>query len=181
MIIKDHLRTLEDFEMKRFSWADFSLFFIIPLIISAILVRSNILIDNNIITVLATAISIFAGFLFNLLLIILDMNKKQDGVKRLKHRIPFLKQIYKNISFNILVSISAVTMLILLSLFSCKSANQTILESDIIIPILIQFGQLLSLLTFIAYYLIFLFLLTLLMILKRIYILVGKEIEINEY
>jgi hypothetical protein len=95
MIIKDHLRTLEDFEMKRFSWADFSLFFIIPLIISAILVRSNILIDNNIITVLATAISIFAGFLFNLLLIILDMNKKQDGVKRLKHRIPFLKQFIK--------------------------------------------------------------------------------------
>jgi hypothetical protein len=176
VIIKDHISTLVNFDTKKISIADFSLFFIFPLLISIMLTYFNIRLNIDIIVILVTSLSIFAGFLFNLLLLILDMGRKQEGSQILRFRASLLKQVFKNISFNILVSISAVIVLVLLSLLLGHYPDSTANNINLFNILIIQAKYLLQTLSFIAYYLLFLFLLTLLMILKRIYVLAGKEI-----
>lgn len=158
-IVRDHLATLKDYKTQKISLSDIILFLILPISVSVIIMY-NYRLCKDIVSILITSFSIFAALLFNLLLIIYDIiNKhyKKDDEK-IKLKKPFLKEIYSNISFSILIAI--VIIVLALSLFIInKFPYRYFIE-------------------FIIYYSIILFILTLFMILKRIHILLSKEIEI---
>ena len=157
-IIRDHISTLKDYRTNKYKIGDFILFFVTPLFFAVIFPYFNILLTHNLISILITSLSIFAALLFNLLLLIYDIVQKSKNENRLK--IKFLKEIYSNISFCILIAIWAVVFLILISISDSRCSTLIFLSFN-----------------FIAYYLMVLFLLTLFMVLKRIHVLLYKEVE----
>ena len=158
-ILRDHLATLKDYSTGRYQLSDFALFFGTPLVVAGLLTYFRGIMSETTSLILATSLSLFAALLFNLLLLVYDNvrkeQKREDG-KTL--RADFLRQIYSNISFSIFIAILAVILLVVTSwdIGVCEIKHA---------------------LTFITYYLTTLFVLTLLMILKRVHVLLSKEFE----
>jgi len=174
-IIRDHFKTLKglDQEDDRISLQDFFLFIMLPSAISFMLVVNHFTFEQQIGN-LISAISIFGGFLFNLLAIIYSQIDKirQDSVSRTINQDPeelllkqkFVNEIHKNISFCIVLSISIVVTLLLNTVEMPKSKYFHYLEIFI---------------EFVTYFLLGLFLLTLLMVVNRVYILLKKDSQDN--
>lgn len=155
-IVIDHFKTLRDANTNRIRISDYLLFLGVPLIVSVIIVFSfNILLSDNLINILITSLSIFVGLLLNLLVIIFDVvtklkeKEKHDTLKK-----NFLKEIYSNISFSILLSLVAIIFLVLSLTDNCYLK----LISNVICDMLLLF-----------------FSMTLLMILRRVHILLSNE------
>lgn len=166
-IIVDHIHTLRDYskvveyrknpgKMKKrelYSKSDFFIFFILPIIISIFLLYFEFLPNDNTLIGLVTSLSIFSALLFNLLLIIYDIMQKTTNNKVKKE---LLREMYSNISFCILIAICT-TIFAILGL---------IIKENIIFLVL----------SFLVYYLFTLFILTILMVLKRTHALLSREI-----
>lgn len=159
LIIKDHFATLYRRENPdRVCWQDIVTFFLMPIILSIICILFFKSVFNNPDTynLIATIVSIFGGLLLNLLLLIFDIleKMKEDTPKREKKK-KLLMEINANISYSILLSvIIIVTLLINHAEFSC-------LLRDFLLWLLA--------------FLLFHFLTTLLMVLKRVFILLKHE------
>jgi len=182
-IVCDHLRTLRryDSSSNRISIEDLFLFIIFPLIVSIILVIRNITLDSHV-TDLITSISILGGFLFNLLAIIyglmdkvrdspIDPNGNSTDAVRERIRQRFIKEIHVNISFNIVIS------LLTLSLLLIYSYMIPIGQPDLFSFHQTSFRVYIGLYLFISiliYFLLGLFSLTMLMIINRVYIILNK-------
>ena len=161
-ILKDHLKTLRDQETNRFFAGDVFTFFVIPMIVSlVILFLIKFTLDKDTSNILITSLSVFSALLFNLLLLIYDIVRREERASNTVDSplmVNFLRQIYSNISFSILISVICVALL-LITLLGIKA---------------VWFNQIIS---FIVYYLVMLFLLTIFMVLKRVHILLSKEIQ----
>jgi hypothetical protein len=162
-IIKDHIGTMRSLNQSsnRIYWKDFMLFFILPISMSILLVWKDYSFKEQLGNLIA-AISIFGGFLFNLLAIIYSQmgNIKKDAETeddKVKKR--FINEIHINISFCIVLSIVIVLSLLLTTIDIPEIEFWTILEKII---------------NGLNYFLMILFLLTLIMILNRVYILLKK-------
>ena len=156
-VVRDHIGTLRNFDTGRYSPGDILLFIVIPAIFAAGLTWLRIKITEQIANGLITALSVFAGLLFNLLLLIYDIVQKDQGAAdNAKLQRLFLKEIYANISFCILISI---TSIILLSVFAFG----------------ITVNALAFALCFVIYFFLAVFVFTLLMVLKRVHVLLSKE------
>ena len=157
-IVLDHVGTWRDYSTGRYRLTDFLLFLGVPIAIAGVLVYFYGNLRPNLITIVATSLSIFAALLFNLLLLVYDaMGKSRDpneNSDKLRRR--FLRDVFSNISFAILVAIGAIVLVLALLLVNCCSAAEHIFSA-------------------IIYYLVALFLLTLLMLLKRVHILLRNE------
>lgn len=173
-IVKDHLETLENHNTSKVHFPDIFLFFIFPLIIAFFLTSLEVLLNDVMANALITSFSVFAALLFNLLLLVYDITGKSSTSSnskladdRLKLKKKILRQLYINISFSILVSVIEIIILILyfLKIKTCDFWGFSICI----------FPQLPPVLSFIIYYLTGLFILTMLMILKRIYKLLSTE------
>jgi len=163
LIIKDHLITLVDYQKNQtenkpqYSIWDFFVFYGIPLIVAIVCIRYFKEISSSLTNILITTFSIFVGLLLNLLVIIYDLVKKSiEKNNELKRR--FLREIFSNVSYSILISLLLVCCL-LISLIDIDYLQLT--------------------LSFVSYFLIGNFFLTILMILKRIHILLSKEFDIE--
>ena len=159
-IIKDHMSSFRDYRTNRYRYGDFLLFLGSPLFIALTLIYFNVLLSENVVSILITAFSIFTALLLNLLILVYDVvqKSKEDSMNKLKTR--FIKEIYVNISFSVLTSI----LLIFLLLFICFIG---VYRTKVLVIVL----------QFTVYYLTFLFLLTLLMVLKRVHVLLSNEME----
>ncbi len=157
-IILDHLKTMCDPKTGKPFWGDIFLFFIIPAIFGIILLLFHYSIGVEIINLLVTSLSVFAALLFNLLLLIYDIVRKNDITDKNRLKNAFLKEIFTNISFCIFIAIVTIILLLLAYLK-------------------INFQWLLNSVYFLICYLLTLFLLTLFMILKRVHILLSKEFD----
>jgi hypothetical protein len=151
-IIKEHIKTLKIFGSERVSINDISVFFILPIFISIILVL-YIKVDDTRIGIIVTAFTIFIGLLFNILAILLAF----DGERNKQVDKKFIKEVLYNVSFAIVVSI-LVLVVSILRFISLYSYMYLILD-------------------FILFYLIVLFVLTLFMVLKRLFNLLVKKID----
>ena len=159
-ILIDHIKTLRSHRTGKFSIGDIALFLGIPLMLSSFLsFGSHIRLDVNFINALVTSLSVFSALLFNLLLLIYDIlrkdNKESLGAET---RRQFLKEIYANISFSILISV--VTIVFLLILFFD-----------------LKIEWLIDIINAIVYFLVINFILTILMVLKRVHILLSQEMK----
>lgn len=168
-IVIDHISTFKDYSTGKYNFADFFLFFLFPFLIAGILTYFNVVLSENIVNVLVTSLSIFAALLFNLLLLIYDIIQKPDdtnNIRKLKKN--FLKEIYSNISFCILIAIITVILLLISFLNFDNQQIEFIYQQSNIFSCII---------TFFIYYFVMLFIFTLLMILKRVHVLLSKEFE----
>jgi hypothetical protein len=174
-IIKDHIGTLRDNRTNKIYIPDIILFFVIPGIISSVMIQFEIRLNDGFVNALITSFSIFSALLFNLLLLVYSISDKpennynnSDALERDKvvRRRILLREIYINISFLILISTIAVVSLLT---YFLKSSNCNIWAIDIC--------SLKWLLALIVYYLAAQFILTLLMVLKRIYRLLSRAFE----
>jgi hypothetical protein len=167
-IIKDHLRTLRDISSNKntIPFTDYFLFFIFPSLLSLFMSYNNVNLYDHL-SYFITAIAILCGFLFNLLGVVYGLMDKfradvSDSVDtqapEIKLKKIFLNQIHINISFNILISIMALILLLGYSYVPKESCSYWF-------KILLAF----------IYFILILFFLTLLMVLNRIYILMKKD------
>lgn len=149
-----HIRTLKDHSTGNYEPIDFVLFFGVPVAVAASLVFTYGSLRQNLVTVIATSLSIFAALLFNLLLLVYDATRRSEGRTESSEgtREEFLRQLADNISFAVLVAVAAVVVVITL-MFVIEISTASLVVSSLI------------------YFFITLFTLTLLMILRRIHVL----------
>lgn len=159
-IISDHIATLKDYNNPRHSRSDIILFFITPFFAGLVLVLFQVLLTKDLVGTLINVFAIFAGLLFNLLVLLYDaiskVEQSSNSLASLKLRIDTLEQIFSNISFKILLALVNVIILAISILFNGKEMNFVF--------------------SFLVFYLVILFTLSLLMVLKRIHKLLSDEI-----
>lgn len=163
-IVKNHYSSLRSLGQtsKTIYWQDFLLFILFPTALSLFLVWKDINFKSQI-TNLIAAISILGGFLFNLLAIVynsMENIKKDAEISDIKKT--YIKEIHSNISYNILLALLCVLALIFY---------------NIDLPVFKYCNLIKSAILFINYYLLISFILTLLMVLNRIYILLDKNVK----
>lgn len=165
-IIKDHFKTLRSLNQSYnfMNWKDIILFIVIPLFLAIFITYKGYNFKQQVGNLIA-ATAIFGGFLFNLLAIIYGQinNIKADAEKE-KNEIKkkFVKEIHTNISFCIVLSIFIVLSLLLTTIDIPKFQFNEVLEKVFIV---------------INYYLMTIFVLTLMMVLNRVYVLLKKDAE----
>ncbi|EHK2327669.1 hypothetical protein [Clostridium perfringens] len=151
-IIKKHLSTLKDFGAYKKSFNDIAIFFIMPIFI-AIPLTININLDDTKLGILVTVFTLFTGLLFNILAILLAF----DGKKNDKLDKKFMKEILYNVSFAIILSI-LVLIICILRFIEIQCYFKLIIDLTL-------------------YYLVIAFIITLIMILKRLFILLENKIN----
>lgn len=129
------------------------LFFFVPLIISIILVYFNFLISDYLINVIITTFAILVGFIINVLVILLDYKK---GEIRIQNQL--VESLSYNCLYELILGIGILTAALVLSILNKGCA-----------PVF------LTVLSFIVYFLIANFLITLLMISKRLFTLFSNK------
>jgi hypothetical protein len=157
-IILDHFATLYNFDMNKRDNGDIALFFILPILLSAVLIWQGVRINADAAEILVTIVSILAGLLFSLLVLLYDAMRKihEDYDSSVSIKIKFLREISINVSYEIIVAIVAVATTLL-----CLLGNELIQTT----------------MSFLTFYFFQHFTLTLLMILKRTYMLLSQEAD----
>lgn len=152
-IVKNHLKTIVNDNTGKPSFDDIFTFLFLPIIISGALLYFNKLLTISGINIIIASMSIGTGFLINAIVLIFDIIKRESG-HQIKNKA--LRQIMSNISFAILLSIS----IIVISALTC-------IKQSLVFQII----------NFVLFLFISEFLLTVLMVLKRIHILFKKELD----
>ena len=152
-ILKSHFATLQNDNSNKAEFDDYLTFLIVPIIVATGLLYFDIHLKDSAVNIVITTLSILVGLLFNVIVLIFDIIKR-DASQKLKNTV--LKQLLANISFTILLSI--VTILFTLA---------TYFDIEYIKEIA----------TWIVYFLLTVFIFTVLMVLKRMYLLFRNEID----
>lgn len=159
-IVRGYLKTLRDYRTKEPSYWDIFVFLLVPVVASLFLVCFGITGSEGVVGNIMAAASILAGLLLNLLVLVYDLFDKfpkaeqvrdQAEKSRLNARRQTLEEVYSTISYLILVSILVIGFTIALGAFD----NVYVRHS----------------LAFVLWALCGNFLLSLLMVLKRVYIM----------
>jgi len=163
-IILRHIQTLRDYSSDKVSKKDIFTFFILPAIVAITLALKGY-ITNNGIGIVITVFSIFAGLLFNLLILIMDIGRrvrkqgKEENVDAKKQKLTesLISETYSNVAFSILISLTVIciTLIFIIGL------------SNVILKFIISTT---------LYWLIIVFIMTLFMILKRVFRLLDNEL-----
>jgi hypothetical protein len=164
-IVVSHFETLRDYSTGKRSWVDVIFFFGLPLLaaLTGWYYGWGLYVDA--LNALLAAFAIFAGLLLNLLILIYTFSTGSvypNALARTKTR--FVRELHDNIAFSVLVSI----LIVIAALVGVAHLKMQDPQNPV------HTGPLL---TFIVIYLTANFVLTLLMILKRIHILLSTEIE----
>lgn len=154
-IMVDHFQTLVSYDTKRTSWEDVAAFFILPLALALCLVYFDLTVGKQGVNVLFTGISIFAGLLFNLLVLTHGIVRSAVESPRYEMELQLLRETYANISYAILVAIAMLGVMLL----------------GLAVPV----GTPVKIVSGITYFLLGNFLLTLLLVLKRIHVILREE------
>lgn len=156
-IVADHYRTLISFKTKKFLFSDYFLFVGTPVIFSGIFYFYCLKIDSSAASVITTAVTILAGLLFNLLVLIHTVSNRNESYTTKKDTYIIFMEVYSNISYSIFVSLISLIPLIFLSIVTNDYSARIV--SAIVIFLIIHL------------------LLTLLMILKRIHFMLRLEFK----
>jgi hypothetical protein len=147
---------MRDYAGKRGPTGDIVLFYGIPLVVAGIIAGPlHVRMDETALTASITSLAIFAGLLFNLLVLAHGLLKKDPASDRTADERTLLQEVYANISYSILIALVALIVLISLAM----------VEND-------RVGLVLTVL---AFFLLGNFGLTLLMVLKRTHTLLRRE------
>jgi fatty acid desaturase len=162
-IIAGHVETFRDYATKERSRSDLILFLGTPLVVMAAALWWHFDFSVSVVNSLLSAFSIFAGLLFNLLVMVLSFlqaGRGNNSERQLSIRREVLRQITANLSFSILTSL-AIIILAIVALALVPKGEDYIPRwgTAVILVGSVNFG------------------LTLLMVLKRMYDLMINEVE----
>jgi hypothetical protein len=161
-IIKDHFLTLLDSETQRISKRDVVFFFGGPLLAGAAgWYFFNLKFNYEGLSTILTASSIFAGLLLNLLVVLFSFADRPDSATSLLQvRRQLIRELNTNISFSILISL-CVVMVSLVAVFWVAGlpADQKFISAPATAVLIALLAN---------------FVLTLLMILKRMYVVMTE-------
>lgn len=187
-IFDDHNKTLRAFDTGKIRIVNLILQYGLPLIIAVIFLCFDLQINDTIATPIITALAVFCPLLLNLQMLVYGMlekklnNSAESGNK--KHVEDLLKETYYNISFGILISILALLFFFVFFIHFSAPVNSTIttwLQSTSWAPkwLLNLFGlfRMRTILSLIGYYFLGVFVVVLLMIVKRVHVLVDNEMK----
>lgn len=151
LIVRDHFETLRYYRHGntpgRRNWFDLLLFFGLPTALAVILTWFYGEVQGDLATMSATMLAVFAALLFNVLVFVYDRKRKDQDALRGR----YLNEITSNVSFAILVALCGIiTLMILKFVKTCVEAELTF--------------------SGVTYFLLALFILTLIMLLRRLYI-----------
>lgn len=138
-IITGHLRTLRDASEAKASWYDYALFYVGPILPVVVMATYGVRLTDTTISVLATSLSILAGLLFNLLVLLHTLQPPQRGephdgiVKKL------VQELHVNIAYSIVVSLLTILPLIVASYYGQHDMRRTAL-GQLAIYLCIHFG-----------------------------------------
>lgn len=157
-IIKDHIGSLVNAQTKKPDFRDMFFFLYLPIILSVILIYNGYLINDNTSNSLIAGLSIYVGLSINFLMLIFELSTKHYFKEAA--RISTLKQVIANISVTTIYSLFIIVLTLLAGIPSIKVYVH-----------------------FILYLVLFEFLFTMLMVLKRIYnILIGTmSVDIHSH
>ena len=167
-IIRDHFGTFKDHSSKESRPLDFLLFFLVPFIVAVVIVILHGALPKGLIGVIVTSLSIFTALLLNLLLLAYNVirNSKPPPDEKIRlMREELFHEIFSNIAFAVLVALVIVVSVLCLGMIDGSAS----------LPAVNILGIVINILSFLIYFLGTLFLLTLLMLLKRVYSLLSKE------
>ncbi len=169
-IIREHLNTLVDYRQNRISVGDVALFVVFPFVLGGGVAYFGLNLKTEVLNGLMAAFSIFAGLLLNLLVLVFSFTqsntaqtsgptKAYTAIRR-----TILREIHANISFSIVMAL-AMVVVVLISLWGLKYTEGA------------KPGATNWLETFLITVLASNFVLTLMMVLKRMYILISNEFD----
>jgi hypothetical protein len=152
-IIRDHLNTLVNDNNKKPSTGDWLSFLILPVFFTIIMTIYFPVVSDGFADTLITILAIFVGLLINVTVLLFDLVKTNDkrGIKRI-----VVSQTLTNISYIIVISIFTII---------CSLITK------------VDYFKVKELFTVFTYFLMFHILATLLMIIKRMYVLFKSEID----
>lgn len=153
-IIREHFDSLRDASTKRVSYWDVFVMFGLPVVLGFASFAMGFQIKNEYIGTLVGAFSIFAGFLFNIIVLIYGFDPPRKDGDNAEDQMELLSQTFANISYAVVISISIVVILIA-SLFTSGCLDE--IASALAVMLFANFG------------------LSLMMVLKRIYVLLGLK------
>lgn len=166
-VVYAHVRTLRELGQKGVNYGDVAFFFVFPAVLSIPLAYyfSPQLHKQD--TDLLTAVSIIGGFLFSLLGMtsqIVDKVKNEvaEGKPNNITKRIYAKEIHSNVAFGILMALASVLTLVIYGFMETPVAKQWKIE---------------SVLAWFNYFLLITFFLTLLMIVKRLFVILGSEAD----
>ncbi len=153
-LVKDHFATLVVGDTSKRSLLDFVLLYLVPIIVGVVLVKFKLIFGRSLGYALIIALSVFAGLLFNVLLWILIIASKTrpENEELSANSRRSLKEIGSNVAYAVLISL--LTIVAILLHFGFLSLN---LKSG------------LHLTSFFVYAMCGNFILTMLLVLKRLY------------
>lgn len=161
-LVVDHFNTLRDYQTGRLSISDVAVFFALPLAGASTCAYFRIVFDKDALIAVLTAFSIFAGLLFSLLLLVFSLTDKTEPQSMLYGvRKQLIGELYENISFAILVSICVVTLAIVAA--AANTARPTEGTGPVLTFLLVLFMSN--------------FILTILMVLKRMHSLLTLALK----
>jgi len=143
--------------LKTYQRVIYFYFFGVPLITSFLLLYFKLILSKDVVNILSVSLSVFTALLLNLLLLVYNIVRRPEFNSRKTVFKDLLKEIFSNISFAILTAILTLIILVVV-----------LVESNLLKSYLCMF---------LVYYLSSLFVLTLLLILKRVHVLLSKEFE----
>lgn len=165
-IIVAQVRTMRDNSTQKYSPADLLLFYGLPVLLAAGGSYFGWKFNADVLNALLAAFSIFAGLLLNLLILVYTFSSQQEHPAALtKTRMVLIKELHDNIAYSILVSIIivVVTMVTVAYLKMHEKPPEAAFTVRWVTGTVIFFTMN--------------FVLTLLMILKRIYVMLNQTID----
>ena len=179
-IVKDHFSTLRKTGSDEPDPWDVALFFAVPSGFTLLLMLLfGLRVGSGLSNALFTALSIFAGLLFNLLVLVYDIVNREDAEEtgvRERLRATVLREVFANVSYAILVSLAIVFLIGILNLSFVGGLLGNVLDD-----LCHQNGWLCNLpivkwlLDFLILSLASNFTLTLLMVLRRVHLLLSTD------
>jgi hypothetical protein len=165
-IVIAQIHTMKDNSTQRYSVPDLVLFFLFPSLLGAVGSYYGWKFNADVLNALLAAFSIFAGLLLNLLLLIYTFSSQTDHPPALtKARNQLVKELHDNIAYSILVSI--VIVVVAMVTVAYLKMHETPSEPAFTTPWV----------TGTVIFLTINFILTLLMILKRIYTMLNQSLD----
>jgi|SRR5579863_3080260 len=165
-IIVAQIHTMKDNSTQRYSVIDLIVFYGLPVLLGAAAAYYGWKFNSDVLNALLAAFSIFAGLLLNLLILVYTFSSQAEHPPALARiRMTLIKELHDNIAYSILVSIVivVVTMITVAYLKMHEKPPEAAFTGRWVTGIVI--------------FLTMNFVLTLLMILKRIYIMLNQTID----
>lgn len=185
-IIEKHFSTLKNQE-GNFIKRDKKIFFRYPILFGLLMLIFVNSPSEKLINIFTVSLSVFIGLFLNLLVLIISFAENKLKIKDNKNRTELLKQTFYNITYTIVISLIGLGLLFIanISIFteSCFFDLSFLDNKYFSLPEMkIYANKIFELIFYFAFYIVFThIIITLLMIIKRIYKLFNVEIEnINE-